>query len=662
MRIAVVVKQVPAFTEMALDADGRLIRTGLPLELNPYCRRAVSQAVELARATSADTTGLSSAQPVAARAPIGPPAQPVALRSGGDGTTEGPAVTVVTLGPPSAEDSLREAIAWGLDRGVDIDGILVSDPAFAGSDTLATARALAAALRLTGPYDLVLTGRNSVDSETGQVPPEVAELLDVPLLTGVRELRLEGMTVHARCEHDDGWIEAEVALPALLTCAERLIEPCKVDAAGRAGVPAERIGRLAAADLGPGLWGQAGSPTSVGAVRVHQVDREGIVLDGPVEDQVRRAVDVLVRRGALAARPEGVGGAVGEAVPRPGNRAGPAVAVLLEADRAHVAQELLSAAAELAADIDGHVVALTEPAGSDPGRLGSWGADEVVVLWPSGASPPVDPALRTAAMTRSGTPFGEPDRPPGGLGPEDIAAGVAQWAGQAQPWAVLAPSTAWGREVAGRAAARLGAGLTGDAVGFDVEDGRLVAWKPAFGGQVVAAITASSPVQMATVRPGMLPRREPRRDGAVTTRLDVTARGRVRTVAHARDDDTNVLAEAAVVVGVGEGLVPDDYAALDPLLGVLGAELGATRKVTDKGWLPHARQIGITGRSIAPNLYVAVALSGKFNHMVGVRSAGTILAINEQRDMPVFDAADVGIIGDWRQVVPALVAELRSRL
>jgi electron transfer flavoprotein alpha subunit len=136
----------------------------------------------------------------------------------------------------------------------------------------------------------------------------------------------------------------------------------------------------------------------------------------------------------------------------------------------------------------------------------------------------------------------------------------------------------------------------------------------------------------------------------------------MRILASARDDDTNVLAEAAVVVGVGEGLVPEQYAALDPLLRVLGAELGATRNVTDKGWLPHARQIGITGRSIAPDLYIAVALSGKFNHMVGVRSAGTILAINEQRDMPVFAAADVGILGDWQEVVPALVAELRSRL
>src|SRR5581483_5864050 len=639
MRIAVVVKQVPTFTELALDADGRLIRAGLPLELNPYCRRAVSQAVALAADAAGDA-----------------------------------AVTVVTLGPPSAEDALREAIAWGLDRGVAIDGLLVSDPAFAGSDTLATARALAAALEADGPFDLVLAGRNSVDSETGQVPPELAELLDVPFLTGVRTLAVAGRTVEARCEHDDGWVEAEVDLPALLSCAERLIEPAKVDPAGRAAVPAGRIRRTGAADLGPGPWGQAGSPTAVGAVRVHEVSREGIVLDGPLDDQVRRAVDVLVRRGALApgVRDGGLpGGAwLADTVPRPGNPAGPAVAVILEADRPHVAQELLSAAAELAEEIDGHVVAFADaadvPATAGAARLGAWGADEVVLLVveapdPDGAGPGrahlggAEPAWPPSAP-------GEFPTPVGGPAAEDVARAVAEWAGEAAPWAVLAPSTAWGREVAGRAAARLGAGLTGDAVGFDVDDGRLVAWKPAFGGQVLAAITASSPVQMATVRPGMLPRREPREDGAATTRLAVTPRGRVRIRAAARDDDTNTLAEAAVVVGVGGGLGPDDYAELDELLTVLGAELGATRKVTDRGWQPHARQIGITGRSIAPNLYVAIGLSGKFNHMVGVRSAGTILAINPLREAPVFAAADVGLIADWRAAVPALVAELRSRL
>lgn len=613
MRIAVVAKQVPTFTEMALDDDGRLIRTGLPLELNPYCRRAVSQAVELAGA------------------------------GGGEAS-----VTVATLGPPSAEDALREAIAWGLERGVDTDGLLVTDAAFAGSDTLATARALAAALRLAGPFDLILTGRNSVDSETGQVPPELAELLDLPFLTGVRTLRLEDGAVRAGCEHDDGWVEAEVDLPAVLSCAERLIEPCKVDPAGRAAVAADRIGRFTAANLGSGPWGQEGSPTRVGAVRVHEVDREGIVLDGPLDAQIRTAVDVLVRRGALAAPPEGTGHRLGAAVAAPGNRHGPAVAVVLETDRPHVAQELLSAAAELAEEIGGYVVAIADADEADADRLGAWGADEVVCL------EPVELALLTSPVPPRGTAIA--------LTAEDVARAVTVWAEEAGPWAVLAPSTAWGREVAGRAAARLGAGLTGDAVGFDVNDGRLVAWKPAFGGQVVAAITATSDIQMATVRPGMLPRLEPRPDGAVLTRLGVTARGRVRIRAAARDDDTNTLAEAAVVVGVGSGLAPDDYVDLEPLLDVLGAELGCTRKVTDRGWQPHARQIGITGRSIAPNLYVAIGLSGKFNHMVGVRSSGTILAINAERDVPLFAAADVGILGDWREVVPALTAELRSRL
>jgi electron transfer flavoprotein alpha subunit len=94
------------------------------------------------------------------------------------------------------------------------------------------------------------------------------------------------------------------------------------------------------------------------------------------------------------------------------------------------------------------------------------------------------------------------------------------------------------------------------------------------------------------------------------------------------------------------------------LAALLGAELAATRKVTDKGWAPRARQVGITGRSIAPRLYVAVGLSGKFNHMVGVRSAGTIVAINEDPDALVFSQCDIGIVGDWHVVVPELAAAL----
>src|SRR3954453_3044465 len=208
---------------MALGPDGRLKRDGIELEMNAYCRRAVAKAVELAAERPGST------------------------------------VTVITLGPPPADDVLREAVAWGLDREVDIKGGPVTDPHFAGSDTLATARALAATIEHEGPFDLVLTGRNSVDADTGQVGPELAELLDLPFLTGVRHLAITDGLVEARCEHDDGWLQAEVRLPAVLSTAERLTEPTKVDPAGRIAVPAQRIRTLAAADLGPGPWGQEGS-------------------------------------------------------------------------------------------------------------------------------------------------------------------------------------------------------------------------------------------------------------------------------------------------------------------------------------------------------------------------------------------------------------------
>lgn len=591
MNIAALVKQIPKFETMELGPDGRLVREGLELEMNPYCRRAVAEAVELA-------------------------------------AQHGGSVTVLTLGPPAAEDTLREAIAWGCARDVDTRGVLVTDPAFAGSDTLATARALAAALRREGAWDLVLVGRNSVDADTGQVGPELAELLDLPFVTGVRHLALGDGVLDVRCEHDDGWVQARLALPAVISTAERLIDPCKMDPEDRAQVPTARISTVTAADLGPGPWGQDASPTSVGATRIIESDRRREMLaNAPLAEQVRRAVEILSDRGALDATLDhaddrGIVPAVGSGDPAR------TVGVLVEPDRDPVTRELLGGAATLG----GRVIALTVEA-PDAAQLGAWGADAVVHL--TG----IELALE-----------------------EDAATEVTAWARDAAPWAIVAPSTAWGREVASRAAAALGAGLTGDAVGFELDGDRLVAWKPAFGGQLVAAIRADSATQMATVRAGMLPTLHPREFVAPVTERTVTPRGRVRILARTRDDDLDVLAEASVVVGVGQGVAPEDYQTLDPLLDVLGAQLAATRKVTDQGWLPRARQLGITGRSIAPRLYVVLGASGKFNHMVGVRAARSVLAVNRDPEALVFGAADVGIVGDWQAVVPLLVEELTRSL
>jgi electron transfer flavoprotein alpha subunit len=267
-----------------------------------------------------------------------------------------------------------------------------------------------------------------------------------------------------------------------------------------------------------------------------------------------------------------------------------------------VTRELLGAAAILG----GHVVALTvdDLLPDDPAldELGRGGADAVV---------------RYTASTSGGA-----------MAEAEGAVGATAWVRANEAWAVIAPSTAWGREVASRTAAAVGSGLTGDAVGFELEDDRLLAWKPAFGGQLVAAIHADSRTQMATVRAGMLPELHPRVHNAALTEQPVDSRGRVRVLARTRDDDLDALAEASAVIGLGQGVAPVDYPLLEPLRVALDAELAATRKVTDQGWLPRARQIGITGRSIAPRLYVVLGSSGKYNHMVGVRAARSVLAIN----------------------------------
>ena len=187
MRIVVLVKQVPEVSELGFDpATRRLKRDGVPLQINPFDRRAVLEATRLKQEL-------------------------------------GGSVTVLSMGPPQTADALRECVSLGIDRAVHL-----CDRAFAGADTLATARALARAIERIG-FDLVLAGRFTIDSETGQVGPEVAALLDVPLVGGVRRLTLTADEAgssarwvgRAECERDDGFVDVECATPLLITCTDR---------------------------------------------------------------------------------------------------------------------------------------------------------------------------------------------------------------------------------------------------------------------------------------------------------------------------------------------------------------------------------------------------------------------------------------------------------
>lgn len=581
LRIAVLVKQIPAPAQLRME-DGRAVRAGVDLEVNAYCRRANAKAVELA---------------------------------GPDGET-----VVFTMGPPPADDALREMIACGAHRGVHL-----CDPAFAGSDTLATARALAAAVAAEGPFDLVLAGLNSLDADTGQVPAETAELLGLPFEAGVHHLELDGREFTARLETDDGYRTVTGRLPAMLSTAERLCDPSKAPPEQREQVLAERIRRVGLAELGlrADQVGAAGSPTSVGAVRHRSADRLGLRAE-----TVTEAVDRLTELGAFA------GGAAGDspvvASSTSDKSKGPEVWCFFT--EPGTGAELLGEGAELARRISGSVTAVAPH--PIPDGLGALGTDRVLAV--AGA--------------------GEPEEWAGAL---DAAAGAAR------PWALLVEGTRTGRVVASIVAARRGWGLTGDAIGLEVgADQRLVAWKPAFGGQLEAPILTSSPVQMATVRPGVLARRRPRSAADPRpTVIEPPAPTRIRTESVTRsDDDPGELNRARAVVAVGVGVAPDGYPVIDELRAALGgAAVGATRRVTDRGWLPRSRQIGVTGHSVAPRLLIAVGSSGRFNHTVGIGNAGVLMAINSDPAAEIFDQVDVGLVGEWQQLVPELTAELKAR-
>jgi electron transfer flavoprotein alpha subunit len=600
MRIIVCVKYVPVLKAMRFDpASRRLVREGVPGEVSSFDLRALVAAAGLR------------------------------ARHGGE-------VVALTMGPPPARDGLAECLALGADRGIHL-----LDPVLAGSDTLATARALAAALRREAP-DLVLLGRASVDAETGQVGPEVAELLDLPQATNVRRLEIDpgARTFTAERETDDGFETVSGPLPALVTAAEDLAEerfPTKAERQAAAGKP---IATVTAAELGLAAAdvGTAGSPTWVAGLEEVPVTRRGELIEGDAPEALARALGERLRAlGVLERRGD-------DRRPLPAREAqtGPAVWVLVEIGREDirpVTSELLAKAAELAGSLGAAVEAVViGPGVRHADFLAAAGADRVLVAEGPGLEPYTTEAH--AAV---------------------LAAAIQARA----PRLVLLASTVRGRDLAPRVAARLGLGLTGDAVDLDIDaEGRVRQLKPAFGGQVVAPILSRTRPEMATVRPGILAaaRPEAERRAAVESLAVPEATTRVRVIAQRPLPSVRaaLLDSAAIVLGVGRGIGgPDKLPPIEALAERLGAALAATREVTDAGWLPKHHQVGLTGRAIAPRLYVALGLSGSMEHLVGLRRAGTIVAINKNPKAPIFKAADLGVLADLDVLLPHLEAALR---
>lgn len=254
--------------------------------------------------------------------------------------------------------------------------------------------------------------------------------------------------------------------------------------------------------------------------------------------------------------------------------------------------------------------------------------------------------------------------------PKPYASALTGLAKEAKPEIVLAAATTQGRTIMPIVAAKLDTGLTADCTGLDIDplDRSLLQIRPAIGGNVMATIkTPASRPQMATVRPksGKPLLADKARCGRVvlkTYEKDIFATCE-ELIDFVKDttQDVNVQ-DADIVVSGGKGLkTRDNFRMIEELASLLGAAFGATRDVVDPGWVGYPHQIGLSGKTVSPKLYIAIGLSGSVQHLAGMQTSETIIAINKDRDAQIFKVADFGIVGDLFDVVPELTEKLRER-
>lgn len=234
---------------------------------------------------------------------------------------------------------------------------------------------------------------------------------------------------------------------------------------------------------------------------------------------------------------------------------------------------------------------------------------------------------------------------------------------------ILASATTRGRELSAAVACALDAGLAPDAIDLRVESGKLVAVRALYSGNILADVTFTSTLQVASVRPRSFPLPEA---GAATgsvqalsVTIDESTLGEKVIDSQSTDSGEVNLGDAQIIVSGGRGVANDPakgFALVAELAHVLGAAMGASRAAVDAGYIPYKHQVGQTGKTVRPDLYIAAGISGAIQHMAGMGGSKLIVAINKDREAPIFSRAHYGIVGDLFEVLPALSAEFKKRL
>jgi electron transfer flavoprotein alpha subunit len=514
-------------------------------------------------------------------------------------------IHVITMGAESAEEILRPIAALDVDK-----LFLVTDKLFRGSDTLATATILKKAIDILGPFDLIFMGRRAVDGETGHVGPEVAAMLGVPCITNVMNVTMLA-DEKIICERllEDCKIKLSLHLPAVVTMCGGVNQLRPASIAGLKKAKDAKVIRLTNGHLmlPEEKVGLRGSPTMVTSVsKPVSKTREGRFFYDP--ESGAKAIDdaiLLYTAGGLSKKRiiEPVAGSV----EKPPGLHGVCV---FKKDK-----ESLRAGEELIYNC-----------------LKNGCKTVRIVVNDENVYDDMNEAVEISEHIKK------------------ISLDT-----------LVFPATVTGRAIAPMIAAINGLGITADCTEIHyMNDGGMIQIRPAFGEELLAEIRTKYAPQLATVRPYVYELPEDGLNNKVQSIEINISPGRIRMISKSEMSSTR-LEDAKGIIAGGRACGKDGFAYLSRLSDKLGFALGASRSAVSEGYAPYELQIGQTGRTVRPQLYIAFGISGSVQHLAGMKDSDFIIAVNTDKKACIFDYANICIAADWKETAYALMTRISSR-
>ncbi len=634
LTIISLIKQVPLPSEMRMGDDGLMDRTKAKSIINVDCQFGLEAGLQLKKKY--------------------PDARMI----------------VCSMGPQSFEAALKTALSMGYD-----EAYLLSDRKLGGSDTYATGLALATLLKHLGfskeskePF-IVFAGRQTSDGDTAHVPSQVAENIGIPQATFVERIQPdENGNIIARRIIEGGYQELELPMPCVISLTPTGVAPRKPSLSGAIKARNTSITVLGVDDihLGTEKIGLAGSPTIVASVQNITSDRPPVMM--PEGHGERELVDNFIKQfetGGNALQKKEAKEKKTAAAPNfpVVDKRGDAKGILTWAEVvngkiAAPSLELLTPSLQLAEQLgnDTKITTVLIGKGVKPlaETLFKHGSDEVILV--------EDERLEEYLVL----PF------------SDILAQVIR---DRNPEIALFAATTAGRELAPRFGVKTGSGVTADCTGLEIGEyvnrkGKeiirpiLHSRRPTYGESKLATILGFIYPQISTARPGTFPVPEIHEDRTGVTSVfkpDLKEEDFVVKIRETVRGEGGLqsLQDADVIIAGGRGTTPDSLQLVKELAGALKeqgvkAEWAGSRVVVDEGVAEYARQIGQTGRTVRPKVYVAIGISGAIQHIYGIKEAGKIVAIDHNPKASIFNHADFGIVGEYEDIVPELIDRVKG--